>query len=116
MSMWNYVFDNDYLQRADIEALKRSANHTSLKLHSATLKEDKRIEQLEQRVGELALLCRGLLTVLNESGAVKPEALHAAMAKIDAEDGVIDGQVTPEEKRPKPPEDKRLPRRPRRLT
>ena len=55
----------------------------------------KRIEVLEDQVGELALLCRSLLTVLREDGTVLPERLQAVMRQIDAEDGLVDGKVTP---------------------
>ena len=56
----------------------------------------------QQEVGELALLCRALVHVLGERGGLDPEALRAALERMDAEDGVIDGRVTPEDDRPKP--------------
>ena len=60
MSMWDYVFDNEYIQRADINALKRKAAFTTNRLHSATRHADERIEALERTVGELALSPVGL--------------------------------------------------------
>ncbi len=100
MSVWDYVFDNDYRQRADIEKLRSNAEFMNVRLQRDASTNAQRIEQLETEVGELALLCRSLLAVLNETGAVKPEQLVAAMSRIDAEDGVIDGRVTPESARP----------------
>lgn len=53
-----------------------------------------RIEDLENQVGELALLCRGLVVALAEAKALNETRLREVMARIDAEDGVVDGRVT----------------------
>ena len=102
MSIWNYVFDNEYRQRSDIENLKRRSQATGRSQSRKAKELDRRVEELEEELGEITLVCRSLLTVLRQSGAVDPAALEAVMADIDAEDGVIDGRVTPEDKRPKP--------------
>ena len=60
--------------------------------------QEKRIAELEQQLGEVALICRTLLTVLRESGQVKPEQFQQVMNRIDLEDGVEDGRVSPKPK------------------
>ncbi len=98
MDFWDHLFDNEYKQRADIESLKQIARlRQSAAARQRQLATDlaKRIEVLEDQVGELALLCRSLLTVLREDGTVLPERLQAVMRQIDAEDGVVDGKITP---------------------
>lgn len=104
MDFWDHLFDNEYKRRADIESLKRSSvARRASRRHELRQIENQaeRIEQLEDRVGELALLCRSLLTVLREADAVDPERLQEVMNQIDSEDGVMDGKITPQP----PPED-----------
>ena len=106
MDFWDHLFDNEYKQRADIEVLKRSARKRVVSRSRQVQQIDdqaRRIEQLEQQVGELALLCRTLLTVLRTNGAVEPTQFHQVMDEIDAEDGVVDGMVTPQPPNPPPP-------------
>ncbi|QDV42408.1 hypothetical protein Enr13x_22530 [Stieleria neptunia] len=104
MDFWDHLFDSDYKRRADIEKLKRAARRrVAARSHEIQQvdQQAKRIDQLEQNVGELALLCRSLLTVLRENRLVEPEQFQEVMDRIDAEDGVVDGMVTPQE----PPDD-----------
>ncbi|MCA9136382.1 MAG: hypothetical protein KDB00_06480 [Planctomycetales bacterium] len=106
MGFWDHIFDNDYLQRADIESLKRQSRARQASRRSELRKiesQDQRIEQLEDQVGELTLLCRSLLTVLRQSGAVTPEKLQEVMDEIDAQDGVMDGKVTGPRRNDDPP-------------
>ncbi len=98
MDFWDHLFDNEYKQRADTESIKRS----SLARKSARMRDrhevqdqQKRIEELEDQIGELALLCRSLLTVLREAGTIQPERLQEVMKLMDAEDGMVDEKITP---------------------
>ena len=80
MSLFDYVFSG-------------TAPHASTAvLVSRDTRE--RIEVLEKQVGELALLTRALMVALEEKGCVSHARLREIMDKIDAEDGVVDGQVT----------------------
>ncbi|QEF98760.1 hypothetical protein Mal15_28150 [Stieleria maiorica] len=104
MDFWDQLFDNEYKRRADIEKLKRTVHarrmarrHTADQIDS----QEKRIEKLEDQVGELALLCRSLLTILRENGGVDPQRLQEIMTEMDAEDGVVDGKITD----PSPPDE-----------
>ena len=104
MEFWDYLFDNEYRQRTDIQSLKKrtlSWKNAQQRVRNEVDDQQRRIEELENQVGELALLCRSLLTVLREDGTVKPEHLREVMNRIDAADGTIDGKITP----PKPPSD-----------
>ena len=102
MDFWDYLFDNEYYQRADIQSLKKQSliwKQTQKRDRQQVNDQQKRIEELEDQVGQLALLCRSLLTVLREDGTVKPERLREVMDQIDAADGTVDGKIT----RPGPP-------------
>lgn len=106
MDFWDHLFDNEYKRRADIEALKRSSRirQSSRRQERQQIEsQEKRIEQLEDQVGKLALLCRSLLTVLRESDAVDPERLQEVMNQIDGEDGVMDGKITTQPPSEDPP-------------
>jgi hypothetical protein len=99
MDFWDHLFDNEYKQRADIESLKRSSlarKRGRMRDRQQVQDLQQRIEELEDQVGELALLCRSLLTVLREDGTVQPERFQEVMHRMDAEDGVVDGKITPE--------------------
>lgn len=100
MSLWKHVLDTEWSQRSDIEALKARAESLRKKLTKRSMKTSQRIDALETQVGELALLCRSLLTVLRTSGALDPDAFEKAMVRIDLEDGVLDNMVTPRSRRP----------------
>jgi hypothetical protein len=103
VDFWTHLFDSEYHQRADIESLQKAARVHRMKRFDDLKKiesQENRIMQLEDRVGELALLCRSLLTVLRENGTVNPDKMMEAMIRIDAEDGVVDGKLNP----PEPPE------------
>jgi hypothetical protein len=48
-------------------------------------KEKDKVDELEKRVDQLAHLCRALVSVLKESGALDAGKLVDALAKIDSE-------------------------------
>ena len=62
---------------------------------------NKRINELEDQLARITLLCRTLSDVVVRKGIVALDELVAIMDEIDLDDGVADGQVTPERKRPK---------------
>lgn len=108
MSFWDHLFDNEYKQRTDIESLKkktRQGNRTLSRALANTEDHQARIETLEVQVGELALLCRSLLTILREDGTIQPERFEQVMQHIDEQDGTLDGKITP----PEPPEPPQYP-------
>ena len=102
MSIWEHMFDNEYAQRRDISELqsrtKRAARRQG-RIVSRTQSEledvQARAEQLEEEVGELALLCRSLLSYLRERGQLDMNEFIDVIQRIDAEDGVLDGRADP---------------------
>ena len=100
MSILRYMFDNEWKQRDDIEALKAVQASRRRQARRESRSAENRIDDLEAEVGELALLCRTLLTVLRETAVVDPDVLAETLKRVDLEDGVLDGRVTPEGKRP----------------
>ena len=117
MSFFTYRFDNGCRQRADIEQLREQARAKARGSRRRARKledQGERIEALEDQVGELALICRALLSTLRESGAIDPAQYAEVLARIDAEDGVVDGKVTPPAARPKAKEGPRVRRKRRR--
>ncbi|MCC9602735.1 hypothetical protein LOC67_19470 [Stieleria sp. JC731] len=97
MDLWKFVFDNEYRQRADIESLRetsKTVRRDRMRQSRALKSQESRIEELENQVGELALLCRSMLTVLRENGSIDPTQFQETLSKIDLEDGVADGKIT----------------------
>ena len=98
MSLFNYMFDSEWAQRADIEDTKRwiDFQRRSDMRARQRLRDDvgSRIQELEDDVGELALFVRTLFRLLAEKGTIgKAEFMETARA-IDAQDGSIDGKYT----------------------
>lgn len=118
MGFWDNLFDNDYKQRADINHLKQIASARRLSQIEATRnarEQEERIEELENQVGELALLCRSLLTLLRENGTVNPEQFQEVFNRLDAEDGTVDGKISKPNTPPPPEDPPEPPPKPRRL-
>lgn len=100
MSVFKYIFDSDWSQRSDIEALKRQNQTLTDRLQNkrATVAENEaRIAELEEEVGELALICKTLMQVMLENQICTGRDIEDALRRIDAKDGVVDGKVTKEQ-------------------
>lgn len=67
-------------------SLARSAAVADGTLHS------NRIEDLNERIDQLALVVRGIWALIEESG-VTPERLMAKIEELDMADGVADGKI-----------------------
>ena len=94
MSIWSHVFDSEWSQRSDINSLKQSQAKVARHDRQRARNTGQRIQELEQEVGELTLLCRSLLTALRENKTLDPAAFEDVMRRIDLEDGVLDGKVS----------------------
>jgi DNA repair exonuclease SbcCD ATPase subunit len=97
MSIFNYLFDNEWSQRTDIETLKTRNKNLASRLHlrhksQAAL--EARVTQLESEVGELALLSKTLMRLIVEKGTCTGQELEAMLHQVDLADGVADGRVT----------------------
>ncbi len=113
-TIWDFVFDSEWRQRADIENLKQQAGAVRMRLARTAAHTEERVERLEQEVSELTLLSRALIAVLQKQGGVKPEALQEAMRSIAGQD-VLDDQAKQREEAEAKKQPRPLARRPRRL-
>lgn len=103
MSVWNYVFDNDFNQRFDIDHLKEGIKELTSGLgsmHSQAKSLADRVHALEQEMEETTLLLRALLSALRESGTVDPKLLGAVLQRVDFGPG---GEAGAKKKTPSPP-------------
>ena len=101
MSFWNYVFDNDYRQRADIESLRdrsrrqqRIASTAARRARRQSTELQEQVEELEEQVGSLLLMNRALLAMLRRQPDWSEEAFAKVLHDIDMEDGKLDGKVS----------------------
>ncbi len=53
------------------------------------------VEQVEERVAHLALICRALFELLQEKTGVTQMELAAKITEVDLRDGKADGRMTP---------------------
>ena len=82
MSLFRYMFDNDFIQRADIERLGRQQRGERSRRRRTDADQDRQIAQLEEEVDELQLLVSALVQILSEDGVLDGERLRAAMVEI----------------------------------
>ncbi len=98
MGFLRYVFDNEWTQRADIDAQSARLTRQSIQARAERrrLREDvdARVKALEDDLGEMALFVRTLYRVLVEKGSIDRAAFLEAMKAVDASDGAADGKYT----------------------
>jgi hypothetical protein len=63
-------------------------------------KADTRVKELELELAQSALVIESLISLLEQKNVLTREELKQRTAQIDAEDGVVDGRITPAEERP----------------
>lgn len=68
MSIWRFIFDNDFSQRLDIENLREKQTHLQENSSVARRKLVRRIAQLEEELEETALVLRVLKELMLEKG------------------------------------------------
>ncbi len=56
------------------------------------------VGQLEEKLDRLALICRAMYELLQETSGVSDEQLSAKITEVDLRDGKADGRVTPQQK------------------
>jgi hypothetical protein len=97
MGLFSYLFDNDLMQRADIEALKqqqRLAFQLTGRSKAENVHVDSKLKAIDDEVGELALFCHTAISLMLEKGLITREEFTARMKQIDASDGKADGKFT----------------------
>jgi len=97
MSIWDYLFDSDWRQRSDIQALKVRGTQLSGYLQSARYSAEQlgdKIKELQSDIAAIALFNQTLLRMLVQKGICTPEEFNALFTEIDLEYGVQDGRIT----------------------
>ena len=89
MSFWDYIFDNEYKQRDDIEALKASV------AANASIGDPLRrnIHHLADRFNRQELLLTALISYLKDKNLLDQEEFANHMIRVDLADGVEDGRI-----------------------
>ena len=81
-----FLFDNEYSQRKDIERLEQQV----LEMPDAS----RMVEPLLQRVDRLELLCKALTELVVSKGIATREELSVVTQQLDLADGVEDGKIS----------------------
>ncbi len=76
-------------QQQQIATAQRTASSAS----SKAAKVQSQIEQLENRVDSLSLICQGMWELLSERTEGADALLEAKVREIDARDGKLDGKI-----------------------
>jgi len=87
MSFWNYVFDNDFLQRQDIENLKTRQASSTHRQMLAQASERHRIHELESEMSGMVLYCQTAVALMIEKGLITREEFARRMNEIGAATG-----------------------------
>jgi hypothetical protein len=97
MSVFDYLFDNDVFQRADINRLDQKADAIEARLWQSrgeARDAARDLRELRQEVSRLVLLLETTQRILFDKGICTREEFGRMVRAIDTEDGVIDGQIT----------------------
>lgn len=89
MGVLDYMYDNEWIQRADIDNLQRS----TMALRSKMVRDGGRIRDLEQEIDHLTLINEALLRMLEKKGVILRDEFRALLVEVDLEDGVHDGKL-----------------------
>lgn len=96
MSIFDYVFDNDWFQRADINRLDEKAEAIEARIgQSSAQTQDlgQQIRELRKDVSRMLLLVETTHRILLDKRVCTPEEFTRMMKSVDAEDGLEDGQL-----------------------
>ena len=82
MSIWRYIFDHDFLQRVDIEHLR--SKQTNLQVNSGVERRKLRlrITELEDELGEAAVVLRALKELMLEKELCSEAELEKKLADL----------------------------------
>lgn len=101
MAWYDYLFDSEWNQRADINALRETSRRAAASdakqrlNHSRKLNENERkVDDLRVEVERLNLLVRALYVYAKEHGGMDGEKFHQIVKRIDAMDGEEDGRAS----------------------
>lgn len=94
MRVLDYLLENDWIQRADIDRLNQKSRV-----------DQRRVGELEDEIGRLALVAETLLRVLEKKGAFSREEFRRLLTEVDREDGRVDGKRPPQGPLEQPPDE-----------
>lgn len=80
-----FLFDNEYKQRGDIEHIKMQMEHAPDLMVT--------VGPLLERVDRLELLCKSLTELIVSKGLASREELSVVAQQLDLADGVEDGKI-----------------------
>src|SRR5262245_38778029 len=95
MSLFKYLFDSEWFQRADIDRLDEQASRIHSDLWSQTRETRDLAEQneaLRQEVSRLVLVVEALGRLALEKNLWTADDLKRTMGAVDLEDGIEDGR------------------------
>lgn len=98
MSLWDYLFDNNYRQRDDIDALE----HGSLASDQRIARLQRALADQARQVGNLELTVEALVHLLEERDVLTHDELALMVQRIDLADGIEDGQIGPDQSLDRP--------------
>ena len=101
MSIFNYLFDNEWRQRSDIEDLRERsrrqqyvARREKRRASSEIQALEYNVKELQEQVGELQLITRAMHQMLQSQNGWDESRFQKILVELDLEDGVRDGKVT----------------------
>lgn len=85
----------EFYQQSQISRANQAASRATRSADRVEERSKMQHEQLEAKIGSLALTCQALAELLHETAGITSEQLEAKMEEIDLRDGIKDGRITP---------------------
>ncbi len=82
MSLLRYMFDNEFVQRADIERLKGDQRLDRRRERRGRHDQRRRMEALEDEVEELEIVTKALVQILLDQGTIEGAQVRERMAAV----------------------------------
>lgn len=93
--VWDYLFDNEYSQRSDINELKMAVAAAGDSAEAVPrLRQE--LGEAKQRIGQMELALEALIRLLEVRSGIGREEVSLMVQRIDLADGVEDGQMGPD--------------------
>jgi hypothetical protein len=106
MSLFDFFFP-DQAQALHLRRLAESTSFSATQARingsrdlNAQMSMKKRIDELENEVGQLTMIIEALLESISERSILSKEDLARKIGEIDARDGTIDGRITKSQSEP----------------
>ncbi len=93
--VWDYLFDNEYKQRRDIQMLKAQVADAG-STQSAAWQQQRDLAAMSQRLARLELTVEALVRLLQVRTGLSRDELGLMIQRVDLADGVQDGQIGPD--------------------